>query len=78
LPRLSPRLSRELSPLAPEAGAGRATSRLPGPPERIRVLPAALGPYACAAGAALRGREAACEALRAREAHRRMSLGDRI
>jgi glucokinase len=33
------------------------------PPERIRVLPAALGPYAGAAGAALRGREAAREAL---------------
>jgi glucokinase len=33
------------------------------PPERVRVLPAALGPYAGAAGAALRGREAAREAL---------------
>ena len=33
------------------------------PPERIRVLPAALGPYAGAAGAALRGREAAREEL---------------
>jgi glucokinase len=33
------------------------------PPERIRVLPAALGPYAGAAGAALRGREAVRETL---------------
>jgi glucokinase len=33
------------------------------PPERVRVLPAALSPYAGAAGAALRGREAAREAL---------------
>ncbi len=33
------------------------------PPERVRVLPATLGPYAGAAGAALRGREAAREAL---------------
>jgi glucokinase len=33
------------------------------PPERIRVLPAALGSYAGAAGAALRGREAARDAL---------------
>jgi glucokinase len=33
------------------------------PPERIRVLPAALGPYAGGAGAALRGREAAREEL---------------
>jgi glucokinase len=33
------------------------------PPERVRVLAAALGPYAGAAGAALRGREAAREAL---------------
>lgn len=33
------------------------------PPERIRVLAGALGPYAGAAGAALRGREAASETL---------------
>jgi glucokinase len=33
------------------------------PPERIRVLPGALGPYAGAAGAALRGREALRETL---------------
>jgi len=34
------------------------------PPERVRVLPAALGPYAGAVGAALRGREAARETLK--------------
>jgi glucokinase len=34
------------------------------PPERIRVLPSALGPYAGAVGAALRGREAAGETLK--------------
>jgi glucokinase len=34
------------------------------PPERIRVLPAALGPYAGAIGAALFGREAEGEALK--------------
>src|SRR6266542_2924794 len=33
------------------------------PPERVRVLPGALGPYAGAAGAALRGREAVRETL---------------
>jgi glucokinase len=33
------------------------------PPERVRVLPAALGPYAGASGAALRGWEAELETL---------------
>ena len=32
------------------------------PPERIRVLPGKLGPFAGAAGAALRGREVALNA----------------